>query len=232
MNSKNLTCLWCVGIEKRRSAKAVGIHRWTDPRCSAATFWLTGHSAKIFQSILEINRTAIAKILPDYVTAAAPSGWANPVDLEFYVDFETVSDFDDDFTRLPLRAGQPMIFMIGCGHQEAGTWKYRCFIADALTEDCEAQILAAWLAHMRSVQAKIDPDGPEPLVVHWSKAETANIRDAYNSAIARHSAQTSTWATPRWFDLLTEVIRAEPVVVQGALGFHPSRSHKRYTVTT
>ena len=72
---------------------------------------------------------------------------------------------------------------------------------------------------MRSVQARIDPDGPEPLVVHWSKAETANIRDAYNSAIARHSAQTSAWATPRWFDLLTEVIRAEPVVVQGALGF-------------
>ena len=54
--------------------------------------------------------------------------------LEFYVDFESVSDIADDCSRLPERGGQPLIFMIGCGHVEAGTWRFESFVVDELAE--------------------------------------------------------------------------------------------------
>ena len=54
-------------------------------------------------------------------------------------------------------------------------------------------------------------------VIHWSPAEVSNFATAYNSAQERHARED--WPSPRWFDFLGEVMREEPVVVRGALGF-------------
>ena len=64
-----------------------------------------------------------------------------------YVDFETVSDLADDFSRIPERGGQPLIFMIGCGHIEDGDWIFASFTADSLAEPAEARIIDEWLNH-------------------------------------------------------------------------------------
>ena len=55
------------------------------------------------------------------------------------------------------------------------------------------------------------------LVFHWSHAEVSTLETAYNSATARHPGKP--WSAPNWFDFLKKVIREEPVVVRGALGF-------------
>ena len=65
---------------------------------------------------------------------------------------ETVSDLADDFSRIPERGGQPLIFMIGCGHIEEGQWMFRCFVADDLTEPSEQKIIADWLDHIADVK--------------------------------------------------------------------------------
>ncbi len=216
---QELTSLWYVGIDKRRRANANGVYRWSDPRCTVDALGVNGEKrGPVLQAILDINRSGGPAVCPKLV-AAAPQEWRDPSRLEFYVDFETVSDMDDDFTRIPDRGGQPMIFMIGCGHLEGGQWQFRCFTAEELTEACEASILNDWVTHMHSVRARLGAEGTEPLVIHWSKAETSSIRDAYNAAIRRHPSQAAAWSTPRWFDFLTDVVRAEPVVVRGAWGF-------------
>ena len=87
------------------------------------------------------------------------------------MDFETVSDLDDDFSQIPEKGGQPLIFMIGCGHVEDGSWQWSCFIANELSKSFEAGIIDAWFAHMVEVKRRLNPDGHEPWVFHWSHAE-------------------------------------------------------------
>jgi hypothetical protein len=216
---QELTSLWYVGVDKRRDANNLGIYKWTDAHCSAAALGVSGPKTQpVLQAVLDINRSDGLLVAPPHVTSAE-SDWRAEPTLEFYVDFETVSDLDDDFSKIPKRGGQPIIFMIGCGHVEDGGWQFRCFTVETLTETSEATIIDAWLAHMREVRGRLSPSGGEPLVIHWSQAETSNIRDAYNAAIRRHPERAKDWSTPIWFDFLKQVIRAEPVVVRGAWGF-------------
>jgi hypothetical protein len=152
---EDLTLLWYVGVDKRQDANDLGIYRWRDPRCSAISVGVTGHKTQpVLQALLDINRSDGELVAPSRVTASE-NEWRNEPDLEFFVDFETVSDLDDDFSQIPDRGGRPLIFMIGCGHVEDGDWKFRCFITDALTEECEEGIIDHWLEYMEEVRERI-----------------------------------------------------------------------------
>lgn len=211
-----VTLLWQVGRPGRAAAHAAGVYRWRDAACTPATVGVRGdRQPGTLQAILDVNRDAGPPVRPAHVRAHREF-WDPAPPLEFYVDFETVSDLDDDFTRLPARGGQPLIFMIGCGHLEADEWRFASFVVETLTEPEEARIIEAWLAHMAAVRARLDPGGDDPPTIHWSHAEVGTFETAYNSAQVRHNRP---WQGPRWFDFLQQVIREEPVVVRGALGF-------------
>jgi hypothetical protein len=216
---EELTLLWYVGVEKRQAANKHGIFGWRDPNCTASSLGVTGQKVQpALQAILDINRTEKGPSVAPKQINAAERIWRKEPPLEFYVDFETVNDLNDDFSSIPKRGGQPMIFMIGCGYMENGQWQFRCFTADSLTESCEAAVIDAWLDHMKEVRDKVAPDF-EPLVIHWSKAEVSSLETAYNSAVQRHGVAAKKWVAPKWFDFLKDVIKEEPVVVRGALGF-------------
>jgi len=216
---EDLTLLWQVGVDKRQDANAIGICRWRDPKCTATSIGITSEKRQpTLHAILTINQSNVGNpIAPSRITATREV-WSVEPALEFYVDFETVNDLNDDFSLIPKRGGLPMIFMIGCGHMESGAWQFQCFTADALTESCEATIINKWLDHMKQVRERVAPRA-EPFVIHWSQAETSSLVDAYNAAVKRHPEREKDWKEPRWFDFLTEVIKAEPVVVRGALAF-------------
>ncbi|HLE61644.1 MAG TPA: hypothetical protein VI750_00830, partial [Pyrinomonadaceae bacterium] len=216
---EELTLLWQVGADKRRDANNLGIYRWRDPNCTAASVGVTGPKMQpTLQAILSINQTAVGPAVAPPRVQAAEQVWRKESALEFYVDFETVSDLNDDFSLIPKRGGQPMIFMVGCGHMENGAWQFRCFTTDALTETSEAAVIDAWIDHMKEVRDRV-ASKIEPLVIHWSKAEISSLETAYNSAMQRHGNVGKGWVSPNWFDFLKEVIKAEPVVIRGALGF-------------
>lgn len=137
--------------------------------------------------------------------------------LEFFADFETFGDLRDHFHTFPERGGQTLIFMIGSGHVEDGEWQFRCFVADAETEEAEARMIDAWLEHMATVRQRLAPTFEAPRVTHWSHAEKVTFETAFNSAKARHPEKG--WPSPNWFDFLTQVVRKEPVVIRGAMGF-------------
>ncbi len=216
---EDLTLLWFVGVDKRQDANNIEIFRWRDPKCTAMSVGVTGpKNQPTLQAILNMNQTDQGPPVAPQRVRAAEEVWRKEPTLEFYVDFETVNDLNDDFSLIPKRGGLPMIFMIGCGHVENGTWQFQCFSTDALTEACEATIVEIWLDHMREVRDRLAP-GSEPLVFHWSHAETSSFVTAYNAAIQRHPDRAKNWMTLRWFDFLKQVIKEEPVVVRGALSF-------------
>ena len=215
---EDLTSLWQVGVPGRRKGHEAGVYRWRDPRCTPAVLGVTGDKKPaILQALLDVNRTTDGEPLRPGHIRAAEDEWRSEPALEFYVDFETVSDLADDFSSIPERGGQTLIFMIGCGHIEEGQWRFRCFVADALTGESEAAIIDAWLVHMETVRLRLVSSGEAPRVIHWSPAEASTFETAYNSAKERHPGKD--WPSPRWFDYLGRVVKAEPVVVRGAMGF-------------
>ncbi len=142
--------LWQVGKEKRDAAVANGLLTFSDKRATAGDFGITGaKQAPILDAFLQmIRRTDGCKVLPERVGTDRET-WGEPAAVEFYVDFETVSNLDDDFSAMPDAGGQPLVFMIGCGHMEEGKWTFKVFTTDLLNEECEAEVIDAWFAHMK-----------------------------------------------------------------------------------
>jgi hypothetical protein len=208
------TLLWQVGVPCRETARRQGVTSWRDPRCTPELLGVNEAHRPTLAAILEVNRSVDGPPVRPARVRAAGEDWRTEGGLEFFVDFETVNDLWDDFSRFPERSVPPLIFLIGCGHVEDGEWRFERFLAEELTEEAEARVIDAWLAHMEAVRMRLDPEG-SPLVIHWSGAEPINFETAYNSARRRHPE----WPRPRWFDLLERVFRAEPVVVRGAFGF-------------
>jgi len=151
-------------------------------------------------------------------TAANEPVWRSPAPVEFFADFETTNDVNDDFSTFPRRGGQPLIFMVGCGyHAGDGGWNFRVFTADRLKETEEARILAEWIECMHGVCAGLEHEFAESRIYHWSHAEVSTLQTAYNSAAARHGLPT--WDDLPWVDLLTKVAKAQPIGVRGAFGY-------------
>ena len=223
--SEDLTQLWWVGVPRRQDANRQGLMRWTDPRVTPETLGVTGTStAPNLQALLDVNREPGPDVRPAHISEAR-ADWIEEVPAEFYVDFETVSDLDDDFSGIPERGGQPLIFMVGCGHLEQGEWRFECFVADRLDERSEAKVIDDWFEHMTSVRDRLAP-GVDPKVIHWSPHETVTLETAFDAAVKRHektgwqhTRQQKPWPHPNWFDYLNKVMKREPVVVRGAHGF-------------
>ncbi len=222
---EDLTQLWWVGVAKRREANRQGLTRWTDPRVTPKAVGVEGRTTMPnLQALLDVNREHGPDVRPAHISEAR-ADWVEEAPAEYYVDFETVSDLDDDFSGIPERGGQPLIFMVGCGHLEDGDWRFKCFIADRLDERSEAKVIDDWFEHMTSVRDRLAP-GVDPKVIHWSPHETVTLETAFDAAVKRHektgwqhTRQQKPWPHPNWFDYLNKVMKREPVVVRGAHGF-------------
>lgn len=213
-----LTQLWQVSVDNRTAANAGGILRWPNATCTAAELGVTGaKQGPVLDCMLEINRATDGPQVGPARIRAAEDEWRMPQALEFFVDFETVSNLKDDFARMPEQGGQELIFMIGCGHMENGKWRFESFITRDLSESSEAVAIEAWLDHMERVRTRLAPDLANPLVFHWSNAEVSVLESSYRSARVRHPRNA--WPSLNWFDFLQKVVRHEPVVVRGAMAF-------------
>lgn len=214
-----LTLLPGMTPERRRAAHARGIHRWDQPGVSAAALDVADRYAAGCDGVLAANRpdrSAGPPVLPERIDGVG-SAWRRPAALEFFVDFETVSNLADDFTRLPQVGGQVLIFQVGCGHREDGEWRFRQWTVDRLTESEEAGLIGRWIEHMDGLRLARGLGWGDVRIVHWSGAETSSFETAYNSARTRHGRPD--WPALPWFDVLVNVVRPAPVTVRGAFDF-------------
>ena len=215
---KELTQIWRVGVSGRKQAHQTGISRWDQPGITAEAVGIRGLKlGPTLDQLLAVNLRVGSPLRPNVISEKREIWHATPR-LEFYVDFEFCSDLNDDFSKLPEKGGQPLIFMIGCGHLENGQWRFNSFVTDDLTETEELRIIQGWVRHMSAVRERLDPDNSQPRVIHWSRAEVNALENNHNSARTRHETDAD-WPELGWFDFLTEVIEQEPVVVRGALNF-------------
>lgn len=219
----DLTMLPRVTPEKRRQAIAVGVSRWNDPRCTATLLGIKGSDVVgIMDAVIKANHSGDDGpiVFPDRLTVGEEL-WRKGVTPEFYVDFETVSNLDDDFSHFPVAGGEPLIFMIGCGHSSGPpgdpAWTFRNFLTHSLSLGEERRIIDEWLHHMQGVCEESGGSLDRARVFHWSPAEPSNLTDAYNAAFVRQGSPT--WPTLPWVDLLKEVIKKQPVTVRGAFSF-------------
>lgn len=214
----DLSLLWQARADKVEQLIAQGIDCSSHPDFKTANV-TTASYAPILEMMLAATRDPGSTPIRPAIVRAEREQWGQPAPVEFFVDFETVSSIKDDFTRIPEQNGNPRIFMIGCGHPEDGQFRMRIFTADDMSLGAEARIIEEWLGHMAQVRQRLDPQGPQPLVFHWSPAETATLTSAINAARGRHQDRQASWVEPHWFDFLKLVVKVEPVVVAGASGF-------------
>ena len=216
---KELTQLWWVGVRGRRQAHSDGWRRWDDRDLTATAVGVTGGvRAATLNRILEVNTEDDGPLVRPMRIYKGRDYWHATPAVEFYVDFEYCTDLDDDFSNLPERGGQPLIFMIGSGHVEDGEWQFKSLVANRLTEEEELRIIREWVNHMSAVRDRLDPGNANPRIFHWSHAEVTALENAHNSARARHG-KCAEWPEFDWYDFWAKVMREEPVVVRGALGF-------------
>ena len=213
-----LTQLWQVGFGKRQQAHGAGVYKWDDPRLTPDLVGVSGSkTGPTLRQILAVNTDGGPPIRPAHISKTK-SEWHTSSGVEFFVDFEYCTDLADDFSTLPEKGGQPLIFMIGCGHLESEEWQFKSLVVENLTEEEELRIIREWVDYMAVVRDQLDPRNEKPRIFHWSPAEVNALETNHNSARKRHK-ERSDWPTLGWYDFLTEVMREEPVVVRGALGF-------------
>jgi hypothetical protein len=234
------TQIWNLGVDVRNALIEASSADWRHPefRFDIAAPGQNATSDRLRQ-MLRINRDPNGPLYHPKLVDWAREEWAVPEALEFFVDFETTSNLDDDFSSLPNAGGQPLIFMIGCGHwepvegdpgvkgqwmlhPERRRWVFKVFYTDSLTEDEEKRIIFEWCQYMEEVR-KRTPRAPErPKVFHWSPAETSTYSMGATSAFVRH-LQPAGWPTPNWYDFLGNVVKqrgtSNAFYVRGAWGF-------------
>jgi hypothetical protein len=213
----DLTLLPRVNAAHRARAHDAGVTRWDDPRTSAALLGIGNEKeAAIVDAVLAVNRKGGAAVMPPRITAAADV-WRRRAPIEVFVDFEFLQDLNDDFATFPRKGGQALIFQIGCGTYPDGEWRFRQFTTDELSLAAEARMIDAWLAHLHAIATEAGCAVGDARLVHWSPAETSNFERAYDNARVRHPDRD--WPELSWFDLLHDVVQAEPLVVRGAFSF-------------
>lgn len=213
-----LTLLPAMNPELRAAAHACGIRTWRDEGVSAARLGITSSAyAARTDAVLSANRVTAPTVVPPRIQA--DPAWRAASTVELYVDFETVSNLDDDFTNLPGLGGQALVVQIGCGHVSGdGRWHFAQWTVDALSVCEERRIVDAWIDHMVETCAAAGIKLEIARICHWSAAEPVNLESAYNAACTRHP--DARWPTSLpWFDVLQRVIRAEPIAITGAFNF-------------
>lgn len=215
---RDLTTLWQVGVDRRNAANTAGIYRWDEGEYSPEDLGVKGaKTAPVLQKIIDINLSADDQAILPLKVSESDQNWREERPLEFFVDFETVSDLNDDFSKIPHSGGQPLIFMIGCGHLENAEWNWTSFTTNDLTEDSESEIIDQWIDHMEKTQLRLSRPDDDPYVFHWSHAEQSTFDTAFNSAKSRHPEKS--WRQPNWYDFLKKVVKEEPLVIRGSFGF-------------
>lgn len=181
LKKKDLSLIWQCGPQHKSIMNKMGVRTWDDPRFLKYTQMLMNEPRyKSIKHIVDANqsprpKTITSSSLISYLQQEATGGGT----LLFYVDFETVSDVNDDFTLLPeVHSTPPMIYMIGCGHEDpqTGEWEYKVFTASALVLEEQTKIIDDWFDYMNKTRKRLKCKSHK--IVHWGSAELTFLKQA------------------------------------------------------
>ena len=172
-----LTEIWMVGPKNREIAHNKNIFSWKNKNCSAKNMGINGIKVSpIVDKIIHINRDSKNLIEPKIITNN-DNNWQTETELDFYVDFETLSGtLYDEINILDNKSYNPFLFMIGIGYICNGSWQYLSFTATDVTLEEELRIINEFTNFINSYVStynKLHTDKTPKIakIFHWSHAE-------------------------------------------------------------
>lgn len=207
-----ITRVWNCGVRQRQLAHSLGKYRLED--VSVDDLNVSEMKQDVIYSIMERNNqrnnfivTQKAELSTDTISNDINCWQVEEPENDMYVDFETVSNVNDDFSKFPNKGGNGMIWMIGCGYRDTDTggWAFKNFVADKLIPGEEYRIISEWLNFMKE-------RCNSPRVFHWSTAEQ------YQLARARNEHKELNWEPLNWIDM-HKIFVNEPLTIKGAYDF-------------
>jgi hypothetical protein len=195
---KELTLIVNVGYTERINAFSKGIYSYDDIRCNSINLGIKGTKKNIVDNIIEINSSSCLDIIKPNIIKYNKNNWRRCLDhqMEFYLDYETTTDFDKD----------NFIFMIGIGHK-VKEWNFKCFIIEDKSKESQKKMFAQFWDYINN--KLIEMNKQEAIFIHWTDAEPS----FYNRA------QKEFHLPNKAFLDLYKVFINEPISIKGALNY-------------
>lgn len=240
-----ITMLWNCGLKSRQNCLKRGISSWRDPRCTTETLGINGPwKKKMIDYMLDFNRNpAYANQNIFYGDNYNPAAWwmrrefssieprstlrtgfsveepPSPKSrVEFYIDFENITNIVDNMDKIPHIGGVNLIYMIGVGYEAADEydhhrWHYKCFYAPTLNLRGEYEMMEQFHSFISEFA---DWRHNVPVFYHWGSAE----QSLYTAALKRHPVLYSDYddLSTNFFDFLG-VIKDGPILIKNVFGF-------------
>ena len=200
-----ITQIWNVQINHRNNAHNLNINSWNDPNCNTNTLGIKGKNAIKIDNILNINRSDTDIIKPD-VIKYNENNWRliNDNELEFYIDYETITS-NIDVTSNNIYNN--FIFMIGVGYiDNSNNWIYKCFISKNING--ESKMLVDFWIHINQILKLYNKT--DPRFIHWCHAE----KTTYNKKLIQYPKLPQ----KNLIDL-NKVFIEESIYLKGALNY-------------
>jgi hypothetical protein len=195
-NIKELTCVLYIGPEQRNNAFKNNIYSYDHPKCNSKILKLNGDRAEIVNKILKINSTKNTDLIkPKKINFE----WKklNKNNMEFYLDYETTTDFDKN----------NFIYMIGVGFNIGSKWNFEWFITEDSSKEAQKVMFDSFWNYIREVLKEYNKK--EANFIHWTIAEP----------IFYNNIKTSIELPNKNFYDLHAVFMSEQIVVKGALDY-------------
>lgn len=212
LKMNELTMLWSVSVNDRNTLNDLGIYKISDIFCSSNMFKKNKRISNIIDKIVSINKNCDGNFVPEKHDLKELKLDKKDYVKEFYVDFETTNNINENFANIVNykegdnleiigNSADQIIYMIGVGWIEYGEWKFNNYIVDRISLYHENLIIKKFLDFVSKY--------PKKRLYHWSKAEPLimgkKISEDENNGL-------------NWFDLL-DVFRKVPVNIKGNYSF-------------
>ena len=213
-----LTMIYMVGTKNRAISHSKKIYSWKDKRCNSKNLGINGPKiGPIVDKIIKINRDPGNNIEPLKIKNNMQN-WQKHTYLDFYVDFETVSEtlYNKNINILNSKNEGQLLFLIGVGYKRNNKWSYNKFLVNKIELEDEKTILTQFvtfienetLVYMKS--NKKNRNECTPRFFHWSHAE----KTIFNAVNKRHNNIYGNWNV-EWIDIY-KVFIDEQIVVKGS----------------
>lgn len=191
----DITLLPYCGTKQRDEAKRRGIVKWSDSACTASElgFKAGSYRGPIVDACLQANKPTSST--PVVTLRREWQAYPSYVDLKdctdvVFLDFETINNACDDFSRMPAPSDMNLAFMLTIGVQRGRRFTTETFTAQGLSDHYEREMLESAL---NAIRARVSFS--HATFVHWG----AHDRGVWERIKEKHPDLTG--AQPRrWFD--------------------------------
>lgn len=217
--SKDITQLWNCGSRERKLLAEDGVTKWNDPGCTGKKVLGKRKRGAVLQKIIDNNKLPRFKMMPKNLSPTTKGHIKKQHSIEFFVDFETVNDVNDNFddirNYLPKEGETTsfeeyngIIYMIGLGWcKDNTTWNYECFLVESLTYKEEERIVTEWFKRMIALRGEDE----FAYVYHWTHAEMTWLK----RVLARGEVEE---CYINWYDLHKLFVKT-PITLHGVFDF-------------